>query len=121
MSITIYLLPTASFLDIIEANNCALGSILSIFSILIIFESAGTNSKEPPHTRQAPVFFTIFFNSFVENSTLAIAPITSAVPAALVIAFEEDFGKVNPAAAHIETTMGLFYFRGFPQYNVYQL
>ena len=50
----------------------------------------------------------------MENSILATVSITSAVPAALVIAFEEFFGTSNPAAAQIETTIGVVLFPETP-------
>ena len=109
-----YLLPAASFFDIIEDKSCASGSISSIFSILIIFESTGTIPKPPPQIKHPFVFFTILFKSFIENSTLAIVSMTSAVPAALVIALEDVFGIINPAAAQIETTIGVVLFPGIP-------
>lgn len=86
----------------------------SCFSILIIFESAGTIPNPPPQTRQAFVFFTIFLTSSKENSTFAIVSITSAVPDAEVIARDELFGIINPAAAQIETTIGVVLFPGIP-------
>ncbi len=98
----------------IEAMNWASGSIFNCFSIFIIFESAGTIPKAPPQTKQAFVFFIIFFTSSIENSTLAIVSTTSAVPAELVIALEEDFGIINPAEAQIGTIIKVVLFPGIP-------
>src|SRR3989338_7945275 len=89
--------------------------MFSIFSTFIILESAVTMfNLPPPQIKHALVFFIIFLTSFTENSTGAIVSITSAVPAALVIALEEDFGIINPAEAHIETTIGVVLFPGIP-------
>ncbi|MBA7650434.1 hypothetical protein ES703_58239 [subsurface metagenome] len=60
------------------------------------------------------VFFIILLSSFIENSTQAIVSITSAVPAALVIALEEFFGIISPAEAHIATIIGVVLFPGTP-------
>ena len=63
---------------------------------------------------QAFVLLIIFLRVFIGNSTSAIASITSAVPAALVIALEDVFGIVSPAAAQIETMIGVVLFPGTP-------
>src|SRR3989344_2305760 len=62
----------------------------------------------------ALVFFIIFFNFSIEKFTFAIVSMTSAVPAALVIALEEFFGKMSPPAAQIGTTIGVVLFPGIP-------
>src|SRR3989338_5477539 len=80
----------------------------------MILSSAGAKPKEPPQTMQAFVFFIILRSLGKENSTLAIASITSAVPAAAVMAREEVFGIINPAEAHIDTTRGVVMFPAIP-------
>src|SRR3990167_1069356 len=101
MSIKTYLLPTEIFFDKILANNWAVESMFAIFSILIILSSTEANPNAPPQTKHPPVFRIISFISFTEKLTLAIVSITSAVPAALVIALDDVFGITNPAVVQM--------------------
>ena len=50
----------------------------------------------------------------IENSTLATASITSAVPAAEVIALEEVLGITSPVEAQIETMIGVVLLPAIP-------
>src|SRR3989338_5802789 len=114
MSITTCVLPAAIFLESIEAISCESGSRRRIRSIRISLSSAGARPREPPHARQAPFSFTILCNSEEEKSTRESVSITSAVPAAEVIAREEVLGITIPDAAHIETTIGVVLFPATP-------
>src|SRR3989338_6644714 len=109
-----YLLPTASFFAMTEARSCGSGSRLTILSTWIILSSAGANPREPPQARQAFVLFTISLSFCIGKSIFAIDSITSAVPAAEVIARDEVFGIVIPKAAQIDTTMGVVLFPATP-------
>ena len=108
------MLLTASFFASIDAIKFGSGSMFIIFSTFIILSSAGANPSAPPHTRQAFVLSIILLISSASNSTLHILSITSAVPAAEVIALDELFGIVIPSAAHIDTTIGVVLFPAIP-------
>ena len=76
--------------------------------------SEGARFSEPPHAIHAPAFLIIFINCFALNSTFAIVSTTSAVPEAAVIARDDVFGRIRPATAHIETTIGVVRFPAIP-------
>ncbi len=114
MSIRIYLLPTEIFFERMLARSWAVESILTIRSIFIILSSTGASPKAPPQTKQAFVLFTIFLISLIDKLTLVIVSMTSAVPAALVMALDEVFGIFNPAAAQIATVIGVVLFPATP-------
>jgi len=99
--------PAAIFFDMIDASSCGSMSRFSRRSTWIILSSEGASPNEPPHARQAPTLWTIFFIFFIGISTFDIVSITSAVPDAEVIAREDVFGRVNPTAAQIAMTIGV--------------
>ena len=113
-SITTYFEPTDFFFDITDAKTCPSGSNDNGYSARISLSSAGAKSRAPPQTRQPFVFSTIFFISSIEKETLQNTSIVSAVPAGLVIARDDVFGIVSPAAATIATTIGVTLFPGTP-------
>jgi len=114
MSISMCVLPVDIFFERIDAINWDSGSIFNKRSTLISLSSAGASPSAPPQARHALVFFTTCFSSFSGRTTSAIVSIVSTVPAALVIALEEVFGIVIPAAAHIATTIGVVLFPAIP-------
>lgn len=114
MSIKTYFEPAAIFLDRIDAMSCGSMSRFNNRSTCIILSSDGASPNEPPHARHAPVFLTTLIISFSDSSTFEIVSITSAVPDAEVIARDDVFGNVSPAAAQIATTIGVVRFPAIP-------
>ena len=114
MSIKTYFEPAEIFFDMIEARSWGSMSKFRILSTWMILSSEGASPSDPPHARQAPVFLTTDFIFGRESSTFEIVSITSAVPDAEVIAREEVFGKVSPAAAQIATAIGVVRFPAIP-------
>src|SRR5665647_447677 len=102
MSMTTCVAPMAFFLLRIEGKS--MGSIPKGYSTWIKRSSAGASSKEPPHTKHPLVLATTSLISFMDRLTGQRVSTLSAVPAGEVIAREEVFGIVNPAAATIGTT-----------------
>jgi len=102
MSIRICFAPAAIFFDMIDAISCGSTSRFNRRSTWMILSSDGASPSEPPHAKQAPVFWTIFFIFFIGISTFDIVSITSAVPDAEVIAREDVFGRVSPTVAQID-------------------
>ena len=94
--------PMAFFLLRIEGRS--MGSMPSGYSTWMKRSSAGASSKEPPHTRHPLVFVTTVFISSMDRLTGQSVSTRSAVPAGEVIALEDVFGIVYPAAATMGTT-----------------
>jgi len=114
MSIKMYFELVASFFDMIDAMSCGSMSRFSNRSTWIILSSDGASPREPPHAKHAPVLLTTFFIFFIESSTFEIVSTTSVVPAADVIARDDVFGNVNPAAAQIAMIIGVVRFPEIP-------
>ena len=114
MSIKMYFEPTDIFLDRIDARSWGSTSKFSSRSTRTILSSEGASPNEPPHAKQAPVLFTTCLIFDIGRSTCVIVSITSAVPAADVIALEDVFGIVNPATAQIAMTIGVVRFPATP-------
>ena len=76
--------------------------------------SAGLSRTLPPQTMQPPSRSTTRRMAVTSRSTGAIVSIASAVPAGEVIALDDVFGIVSPAAATMATTSGVVRFAGSP-------
>ena len=94
--------PVERFFESTEATNCPCGSSESGYSARMMRSSVGERSTPPPQTRQPPVSATMRRIPSASNSTLQKTAIVSAVPAGEMMAREDVFGTVTPAA----TTMG---------------
>ncbi len=101
MSITMCEAPMAFFL--LKMDGSSIGSIPNGYSTWMNRSSAGASSKDPPQTRHPLVFFTTVLISSMERLTGQRVSTRSAVPAGEVIALEEVFGMVYPAAATMGT------------------
>ncbi len=76
--------------------------------------SAGAKSRAPPHARHAFVFSTTALISSKDKSTGHKTSIRSAVPAEEVIAREDVFGIMKPAAEIMGTTRRVVLSPGTP-------
>ena len=76
--------------------------------------SAGLSASEPPQTKQPPSRWTTRRICSKSSATGVIVSITSAVPAGEVMALDDVFGIVSPAAVMIDTTIGVVRFPGNP-------
>ena len=106
--------PMASFLLMMDASICARGLIFSGYSTLMSMSSTGARFMEPPHASTPPTSSAILFRSVVFISTLQKVSTKSEVPHALLMARDDVFGSISPAAATMETTMGVTLFPGTP-------
>src|SRR3989338_4454742 len=103
MSKTKCVVPAATFLAMTEIIILSNDSKDRGSSTRIMISSAGAIPSLPFQSIQPPTSLTIFSICLGVNSTEAIASITSAVPAGVVIARDEILGILNPAAAIIGT------------------
>ena len=104
----------ASFLLMMDASICALGLMPSGCSILMTMSSTGAMFIPPPHANTPPTSSATRLRVSTSSSTLQKVSTKSDVPQALLMAREDVFGIMTPAAATIDTTMGVILFPGTP-------
>ena len=114
ISITTCVDPAAAFFDKTEAIIWPSLSISKVLSTDISTSSAGLKFTDPPQAIHPPSFSTTDCIVSKLKSTGVITSIVSAVPAGDVIALDEVFGKVKPAAVTMATTIGVVLFPGKP-------
>ncbi len=111
---TTWVEPAATFFDNTEATNCASLSRSRARSTRIKRSSTGLRWMAPPQTMHPPSRSTTRRIASRSRSTRVSVSIVSAVPAGDVIARDDVFGIHTPAAATIDTTMGVVRFPGRP-------
>ncbi len=111
---TTWLDPAAIFFDSTEATSWPSLSRSSTRSTRMRASSAGLRSTAPPHTTQPPSRSTTRRMASRLRSTGHSVSMVSAVPAGEVMARDEVFGMVRPAAAAMATTMGVVRLPGRP-------
>ena len=84
------------------------------FSTLMTMSSTGARFMEPPHENTPPTSMAILLTSSAGMSTLQNVSTKSEVPQALLMARDDVLGIMIPAAAHMDTTMGVILFPGTP-------
>ena len=114
MSMTRSVAPAATFLLMIDASSCGLGSIPRGRWTVMKRSPAGPRSVAPVQENTPPTSSAILLTSWASRSTLQNVSTKSAVPQALLIAREDSLGTVSPAAATMETTMGVILLPGSP-------
>jgi len=114
MSINACVAPAAIFFDSTDATSWASLSRSSGLSTRMSTSSAGLRVSAPPQTRQPPSRSTTRRMAVTSRSTRVSVSITSAVPAGDVIARDDVFGIVSPAAATMATTIGVVRLPGRP-------
>ena len=114
MSMSRCVAPMAIFLLMIDASICARGLMFRGYSTLMSMSSTGARFIEPPQANTPPTFSEIDFSFVVSISTSQNVSTKSDVPHALLIARDDVFGSINPAAATMETTMGVTLLPGTP-------
>lgn len=75
---------------------------------------AGPRSVAPVHENTPPVSSEMRRTSSASRSTLQNVSTKSAVPQALLIARDDSLGMVSPAAATMDTTIGVILLPGRP-------
>ena len=81
---------------------------------MITISSTGARFIEPPHANTPPTSSDTRFRESASISTLQKVSTKSDVPHALLMARDESLGIMMPAAATIETTMGVILLPGTP-------
>ena len=104
----------ASFLLMIEASICARGLMPNGCSILITMSSTGAMFIPPPQANTPPTSSAMRLRESASSSTLQKVSTKSDVPQALLMAREEVLGIMTPAAATMDTTMGVILLPGTP-------
>ena len=97
-----------------DASICGLGLIPSGCSTFMTISSTGARFIDPPHENTPPISWVISLSESASISTLQNVSTKSDVPHALLMAREEVLGIMMPAAATMDTTMGVTLLPGTP-------
>ena len=81
---------------------------------MMTMSSTGARFIAPPHANTPPTSSDTRFSESASISTLQKVSTKSEVPQALLMARDESFGIMIPAAATMDTTMGVILFPGTP-------
>ena len=105
---------TATFLLMMDASICALGLMPRGCSILMTMSSTGARFMDPPQANTPPTSSVTRFRLSASMATSQNVSTKSDVPHALLMAREDSLGIMTPAAATMDTTMGVILLPGTP-------